>query len=118
MTAGYDPSNPVASGSSDGYESDRPRHAADEYDDPERLGPLPPRLTSTGSIPVQQSPATGSMPSQPTRAAPPPDTGFVPPQPAGPRPRLGARAPAAADAQRAAGRGPRPAQPARHDFAD
>ena len=27
MTAGYDPSNPVASGTSDSHEYDRPRHA-------------------------------------------------------------------------------------------
>src|SRR5258705_65530 len=91
MTAGYDPSNPVASGSSDGYESDRPRHAATDYDDPERPGPLPPRMTSTGSfapvtgsIPAQASPAgslatgsmatgslaTGSLPAQPTSSWP------------------------------------------------
>jgi putative serine protease PepD len=51
MTAGYDPSNPVA--------SDHPG------DDPDRLGPLPPRVSSTG-----QFPATGSLPAQPTSAWP------------------------------------------------
>ncbi|MFI5907446.1 S1C family serine protease [Dactylosporangium sp. NPDC051541] len=67
MTAGYDPSNPVASGSSE-YD-DRPRHAA-PGDDSERLGPLPPRITQTGSFP-----ATGPLPAQPTSASP------LPPQP-------------------------------------
>jgi putative serine protease PepD len=70
MTAGYDPSNPVASGS-----SDAPRHAAG--DDSDRLGPLPPRVT-TGSFPAQPaSPQpTGAWPvSGP--AAPPPHS--VPP---------------------------------------
>jgi putative serine protease PepD len=67
MTAGYDPSNPVASGSPDSYDYDRPRHAAGN-DEPERLGPLPPRMTSTGSF----QPATGSIPSQPTSSWPAP----------------------------------------------
>ncbi|MEU7873846.1 trypsin-like peptidase domain-containing protein [Dactylosporangium sp. NPDC049140] len=86
MTAGYDPSNPVASGSSEGYD-DRPRHAAG--DDSERLGPLPPRITQTGSIPTHSIPppvATPpvSIPPQPTSswpvsAGPPPHS--VPPAP-------------------------------------
>ncbi|WP_432836511.1 trypsin-like peptidase domain-containing protein [Dactylosporangium sp. CA-092794] len=63
MTAGYDPSNPVASGNSE-YDQDRPRHAAG--DDSERLGPLPPRITPTGSFP----PVTGPVPAQPTSAWP------------------------------------------------
>ncbi|WP_433216880.1 trypsin-like peptidase domain-containing protein [Dactylosporangium sp. CS-047395] len=91
MTAGYDPSNPVASGSSDGYD-ERPRHAA-PGDDSERLGPLPPRITQTGSIP------THSVPPQPTSSwpvsgpAPAPQSApphsisphSVPPVPAGPK---------------------------------
>jgi putative serine protease PepD len=74
MTAGYDPSNPVASGSSDAH--DRPRHAAANGDDSERLGPLPPRMTSTGSF----APVTGSVPTQavPAQAVP---TQAVPAQP-------------------------------------
>ncbi|MFG2037014.1 S1C family serine protease [Dactylosporangium sp. NPDC048998] len=83
MTAGYDPSNPVASGSSDSYDPDRPRYAAGIGDDPERLGPLPPRMTSTGSF----APVTGTIPTAaiPTAAIPsgPVLTGSIPPQPTG-----------------------------------
>ena len=83
MTAGYDPSNPVASGSSEGYD-DRPRHAAG--DDSERLGPLPPRITQTGSIPTHAVPpqSTGSwpVPAGPPLSAPPPQS--APPMHSGP----------------------------------
>lgn len=79
MTAGYDPSNPVASGTPDSY--DRPRHADRSGDDSERLGPLPPRMTSTGSFPAAGVspaggpptggfPVTGALPAQPTSAWP------------------------------------------------
>ncbi|GAA2381844.1 S1C family serine protease [Dactylosporangium salmoneum] len=57
MTAGYDPSNPVASGNPDVHE------------DPERLGPLPPRLHQTGSIPTGPI-STGALPAQPTNSWP------------------------------------------------
>src|SRR5258705_13463685 len=83
MTAGYDPSNPVASGTSDSYDYDRPRHADRSADEPERLGPLPPRMTSTGSFPAVGSPVgTGAMPAsaQPTGAFPPQPTSNFPPQ--------------------------------------
>ncbi|MGI5244499.1 S1C family serine protease [Dactylosporangium sp. CA-139066] len=100
MTAGYDPSNPVASGSSDAYDPDRPRHAAAEVDDPERLGPHPPRMTSTGSFatvtaPVPaQGPATGAQPtsSWPVSApvTPPPPHSVQPVAFAPRRSRLGA----------------------------
>jgi S1-C subfamily serine protease len=74
MTAGYDPSNPVASGTSDPLDYDRPRHAAGPADDSERLGPLPPRLHSTGSLPAAPAGHTGSMPT----GSP---TGVLPAQP-------------------------------------
>ncbi|GAA3457228.1 S1C family serine protease [Dactylosporangium matsuzakiense] len=97
MTAGYDPSNPVASGSSE-YD-DRPRHAA-PGDDSERLGPLPPRITQTGSFPAAPpNQVTGQLPAQPTSASPlPAQPTSLPPQstsswpvsaPAGPPPHSG-----------------------------
>jgi putative serine protease PepD len=71
MTAGYDPSNPVASGSSDAYEHDRPRHAAGPSDDSERLGPLPPKISQTGSIPAQPTSAWPVSAGPPPQSAPP-----------------------------------------------
>ncbi|GAA3188732.1 hypothetical protein GCM10010532_003400 [Dactylosporangium siamense] len=95
MTAGYDPSNPVASGTSDSY--DRPRHADRSGDDSERLGPLPPRMTQTGSFPAAgvspagapatgSFPATGSLPAQPTSAWPVSAPAGPPPHSAPPHP--------------------------------
>lgn len=101
MTAGYDPSNPVASGTSDSY--DRPRHADRSADDSERLGPLPPRMSSTGSFPAagvspaggpptsgfpaQSGPATGGFPAQPGSAQP--TSAWPVSAPAGPPPHSG-----------------------------
>jgi putative serine protease PepD len=86
MTAGYDPSNPAVPGApgASGVPGplDQPRHAAAEEGEPERLGPLPPRMHSTGSFPTVgspfQSPPTGPIPAVPVSTAPPPTSGGFP----------------------------------------
>jgi hypothetical protein len=71
MTAGYDPSGVSRPPDQPG---EPPRHAAADGStaDTGRLGPLPPRMTSTGSFPTLSSPA--AFPGPP----PPPPPGFPP----------------------------------------
>ncbi|MEV6928627.1 trypsin-like peptidase domain-containing protein [Dactylosporangium sp. NPDC051485] len=93
MTAGYDPSNPVASGNPDVHE------------DPERLGPLPPRLHQAGSLPTGALPtgsiptgpiSTGPLPAQTTSAWPVSAPAGPPPHSAPPMPTPARRSPLAA----------------------
>lgn len=72
MTAGYDPSGVSRPPDQPG---EPPRHAAADgvTGDTGRLGPLPPRMTSTGSFPTLSSPA--AFPAPPP---PPPPPGFPP----------------------------------------
>src|SRR6266513_5167594 len=73
MTAGYDPSGVSRPPDQPGEQA---RHAAaDPTSDPGRLGPLPPRMTSTGSFPTLSQPAGGFNVPPP---APPPTSGFPP----------------------------------------
>src|SRR6266540_1581768 len=99
MTAGYDPSNPAVPGApgASGVPGplDQPRHAADDGE-AERLGPLPPRMNTTGSFPTlgnsfphTGSASTGPIPAVPVTSSPPPGpvgypTGVFPAQPVSP----------------------------------
>ena len=83
MTAGYDPSGVSRPPEQPG---EPPRHAAADSSTPDtgRLGPLPPRMTSTGSFPTLSSPAVA--PAFPPPPPPPafPPTGSFPAAPTSP----------------------------------
>lgn len=80
MTAGYDPSGVSRPPDQPG---EPPRHAAADSatSDSGRLGPLPPRMTSTGSFPTLSTPQF-TPPPPPTPAFPP--TGSFPAAPTSP----------------------------------